>query len=205
MAKSEKKRIRRAPAEARAHVIKCAEALLIEGGAAAVQMRSVARKAGITDAGIAHHYKNREGLLNALMDHGANKVRTAIDTLVNDWVRDGTDVASLVSELGELYSSGYAELALQVYGSGWQERGEPLLEPVIEALWANNQNPATDKEEVRLCFASLHMWLALDPLFGKEFRNSAGLGGKRDRVLQEQWWIKQMNRILKKPEDFKER
>ncbi|MEP3244696.1 MAG: TetR/AcrR family transcriptional regulator [Sneathiella sp.] len=196
-----KKRIRRSPEDARAHVIQCAEKILIDGGPLAIQMRSVAREAGITDAGIAYHFTNREGLLTALMDHGSSKVRLAIDRIVEAWLAGGTDISGLISELGQMYGSGYAKLALQVQGSGWQETGEPLLRPVVEALWASNQNPSTTKEDIQICLASLHLWLALDPLFGGEFRKSVGLHPKSHRDRQAQWWIEQIKTLLVKPEN----
>lgn len=196
-----KKRIRRNPEEARTHVIQCAEKILIDGGPLAVQMRSVAREAGITDAGVAYHFTNREGLLKALMDHGANKVRLAVERIVENWLVEAADISDLISELGHMYSNGYAKLALQVQGSGWQERGAPLLEPVVEALWASNHNPSTSKEDVQVCLASLHLWLALDPLFGGEFRKSVGLHPKSRRDQQAQWWIKQIKILVLKPDE----
>ncbi len=196
MSEPSKKRIRRSPEEARAHIIDCAEALLIEGGPGAIQMRSVARAAGVTDAGIAYHFGNREGLLKALMDHGATKVRSAIERIVSDWLANGPDVAALISELGTLYAGGYSKLALQMHGVGWQEKGNPLLGPVVDALWESNQNPSTTRDDIQTCLASLHLWLAMDPLFGGEFRKSVGLHPKSHKDAQAQWWCSAMKRLL---------
>ena len=188
-------RTRRSPEEARQLVLETAEKLMTEGGLPAVQMRAVAREAGITDAGVAHHFGNRDGLLVALMGHGSAKVRTAVSEAVSDWLRTGPDIRSFVTMLREMYANGYAALALQVHGSGWEDRGPVLLKPAVDALYAQRRNPDVTKDDIRVALASLHLWLALDPLFGDAFRRSAGLAASASS-RQVDWWIQTLESRL---------
>ena len=190
------KRIRRSPADARAHILACAEKILIEQGTASVQVRAVARQAGMTDAGITHHFGNLDGLLEALMDQGAMKVRQAIGQVVGDWVNRGPDIAALVTMIDGLYRRGYAELALHVHQTGWKDRGPVLLEPLVAPLMSINKNPETRERDVRAALAAMHLWLALDPLFGDGFRRSVGLRKRVDRKIQMDWWVAALTRTL---------
>ncbi len=190
-------RVRRSPEEARALIIASAETILLREGVQAVQVRAVAREAGMTDAGITHHFGNREGLLTALLDNGARKTREAISETVQSWVEEEPDIARLVETLHDLYCGGYAALALQLYNSGWQDTGQPLLEPVVAPLMARNQNLQTSEEDLRGALASLHQWLALEPLFGSPFRRSAGLKQNSKVKLQLAWWINSIEAMLR--------
>ncbi|MEO0591799.1 MAG: helix-turn-helix domain-containing protein, partial [Pseudomonadota bacterium] len=82
MSKPNKVRVRRPPEEAKQLFLNCAESLLVDEGLTGVQMRAVARRAGVTDAAIAHHFGNRDGLLSELIDHVVSRVRQAINALV---------------------------------------------------------------------------------------------------------------------------
>lgn len=191
-----RRRIRRSPAEARAHILACAEKILIEQGTPAVQVRAVAREAGMTDAGVTHHFGNLDGLLEALMDQGAAKVRRAIGNVVEEWVQRGPDIEKLVETIGGLYQDGYAELALHLHQSGWRDRGSVLLDPLVKPLLFINENPNTTERDIRAALASMHLWLALDPLFGDGFRRSVGLRKKADRKAQMDWWVAALTRTL---------
>lgn len=192
-----RKRLRRSPAEARAHILKSAEKVLLEQGASAIKVRVVAREAGMTDAGVTHHFENRDGLLKALMDEAARKVRHAVTEVVANWLDGEPDIAALVETIGRMYRDGYADLALQLHGSGWQDRGPVLLEPVIEPLLSINQNPVTGEAELRAALGALHLWLAVDPIFGDEFRRSVGLKARSDDRAQMNWWISTLDNMLK--------
>lgn len=53
-------RVRRRPAEAMQPIRHAAEELLIEAGPRAVQVRAVAQRVAMTDAGVAHHFGSRD-------------------------------------------------------------------------------------------------------------------------------------------------
>lgn len=196
MKDQQNQRVRRSPEEARAVIIANAEKILLREGVQAVQVRAVAREAGMTDAGITHHFGNRDGLLTALLDEGARKTRDAISETVQGWVEEGPDIERLVETLHALYRGGYAALALQLHNSGWQDTGRPLLEPVVAPLMARNQNPDTTEEDLRAALASLHQWLALEPVFGSPFRRSAGLKRDTKVKLQLAWWVHSIEAML---------
>lgn len=62
-----KKRVRRRPEDAQAHILDAAEALIAKGGGpAALRLQDVARQAGVSHPSILHHFGNREGLVQAL-------------------------------------------------------------------------------------------------------------------------------------------
>ncbi len=196
MTERETQRVRRTPKEARALIIASAEKVLLREGVQAVQVRAVAREAGMTDAGITHHFGSREGLLKALLDDGAGKTRDAIRRTVANWVEEGPDIRRLVETLHDLYRSGYAALALQLYNSGWKDTGRPLLEPAVAPLMALNENPETSEDDIRAALASLHLWLAMEPLFGSPFRRSAGLKTDSKVKVQLAWWVDAINVML---------
>ncbi|QNQ10858.1 TetR/AcrR family transcriptional regulator [Sphingomonas alpina] len=194
-------RARRAPEVARAHILAAAETLLAQGGVDAVQMRAVARLAGITDAGVAHHFVDRHGLLTALIAYGGDKLRAMIDATVTDWLESEPDIGVLLAKLAGLYRQGYSGLAVALHAAGWRETGSPVLEKVVEALHAarfTSGVSAPDILHTRLVVAAFHHALATDPLFGTEFRRSAGISGSRDdgAALQLAWWISVTKRAL---------
>lgn len=194
-----KARIRRTATEAKTLILECAEHLLVSEGPAAVQMRAVARQAGLTDAGIAHHFGNREGLLTALLNYGAQKVQSEVQVIVSTWLQATPDISLLIDKLGAMYAKGYAKLALQLHSAGWQHKGSPLLEPAVQGLLSINKNPSTTESDIRLALASLHLWLALDPLFGSEFRKSTGLRSTAHKKNQSDWWEMTLRNMLQLP------
>src|SRR4051794_13755321 len=158
-------RVRRSRDEARRLILEAAERLLTEGGPAAVQVRAVAERVGMTDAGVYHHFGTRQSLLVALLRHGGRRLRQAVEEVVADWATREDDVASLVAAIAALYADGYAELAIALHAAGWSDQGEGLLEPVVQALHAARERAGHTAgiDDTRLAVAVLHQALALDP------------------------------------------
>src|SRR5690242_9389406 len=92
-------RRRRTPDAARAAILAAAEALLAEGGVEAVQVRAVARRAGMTDAGVTHHFGDRHGLLTALVEDAGRRSRAALDAVVETALSGDLNVAGLLRAL----------------------------------------------------------------------------------------------------------
>ncbi|MFI6296950.1 TetR/AcrR family transcriptional regulator [Nonomuraea sp. NPDC050790] len=183
-------RVRRKPDEAKRIILEAASELLTAGGPPAVQVRAVAARIGMTDAAVNHHFGTREQLLEALLRYGGAKLKAELHTVLSAWGEGPVDPAELVRTLFALYDRGYAALALALHQSGWRDSGSGMLEEVVDRLHAQaRQHSATppSRETIRLTVAALHQAVAMEPLFGGEFRRSAGLEARaRERTLD--WW-----------------
>ena len=197
-----KVRQRRTPEAARAHILAAAELLLAEGGVEAVQVRAVARKAGMTDAGITHHFRDREGLLTALIEDAGQRMRSTVDAIIAEWLAGDVDLKRLLTALARLYRKGYAELGVALHAAGWRERGEPIFGKVVDVIHAARlaeaKGPAPDIMDTRLAVAAFHNAIATDALFGQEFRRSAGVKASAAKGSEQQleWWIRTLQATL---------
>lgn len=199
MEQTAQRRVRRPAEESKRLILEAAAELLVAGGPQAVQVRAVAQRVGITDAGVNHHFGGRDQLLVALLRHGGRRVRRAVEAAVSGWV-DEPDVASLVAVMTAVYRDGYSELAVALHAAGWRETGSGLLEPVVEALHAARRRtqPRARLEDTRIAVAALHQALALEPAYGAAFRRSAGITGAaaRDPAAQLAWWATTLTAAL---------
>lgn len=192
------RRTRRPPEEARRLILDAAAALLAEGGVAAVQVRAVAARVGMTDAGVTHHFQSRDNLLHELLRHGGRQLTAAVQDVLSSWL--GTDLLELVESLAGLYRQGYGELAAALHAAGWRDHGSGMLDPVVDALH-RLRPPGASIEDTRLAVAALHQAVALEPLYGSAFRRSAGLTGAAasDPTAQLRWWTRQLRLALDLP------
>lgn len=185
-------RIRRSPEHSKRLILEAAEELLIEGGPGAVGVRAVADRVGMTDAGVAHHFGNRQDLLVALLRHGGRRIRAAVERVVDTWVDDQADVGALIRAIARVYDHGYAALAVSLHAAGWRDSGAGMLEPVVRTVHA--ARPRTGRNpplaDTRLAVAALHQALALDSVYGADFRRSAGISDAtaNRKGPQLAWW-----------------
>ncbi|MFB9683652.1 TetR/AcrR family transcriptional regulator [Amycolatopsis plumensis] len=192
-------RVRRPPDEARRLILDTAERLLAEGGVAAVQVRAVATRVGMTDAGVHHHFGSRDHLLEALLRHGGRKIRAGVEEVLASWLGRGADLGELVEALAAFYRGGYGELAVALHAAGWRDRGSGMLAPVVDALHALRPDAAhVPVEDTGLAVAALHQALVTEPLYGPVFRRSAGVAGRAAATSgpQLRWWTTQLSRAL---------
>lgn len=190
-------RVRRSPEESRRLILDAAATLLAEGGVAAVQVRAVAARIGMTDAGVAHHFGNRDLLLAALLRHGGRRLRTALDGVLAAWLERGADLLGLVESLAALYRHGYGELAVALHAAGWRDPGAGMLDPVVDALH-RLRPPGSSLDDTRLAVAALHQAMATEALYGEAFRRSAGLvrTAADGSAAQVRWWARQLHIVL---------
>jgi len=190
-------RTRRSPEAARRLILDAAAALLADGGVAAVQVRAVAARVGMTDAGVTHHFQSRDNLLRELLRHGGRQLRAAVREALASWLAQGADLFGLVESLAGLYRQGYGELATALHAAGWREHGSGMLNPVVEALHQFRPSAAST-EDTRLAVAALHQAMATESLYGSAFRRSAGLTGvaATDPAGQLRWWTRQLQLAL---------
>ncbi len=190
-------RTRRPPDEARRLILDEAARLLTEGGVAAVQVRAVAARVGMTDAGVSHHFGNRDKLLAELLRHGGRQLRAALQDVLAAWLDHGADLLELVESLEALYRRGYGELAVALHAAGWRDRGCGMLDNVVDAL--HKLRPSgSSVDDTRLAVAALHQAMATEALYGSAFRRSAGLVGAavNDSTTQVLWWARQLRLAL---------
>jgi AcrR family transcriptional regulator len=190
-------RTRRPPQEARRLILDAAAALLADGGVAAVQVRAVAARVGMTDTGVTHHFQSRDNLLRELLRHGGRQLRAAVRATLASWLERGADLLELVESLAGLYRQGYGELAIALHAAGWRDHGSGMLNPIVEALH-QLRPPAASLEDTRLAVAAFHQAMATEPLYGSAFRRSAGLTGDAagDPTDQLRWWTRQLQLAL---------
>lgn len=193
---------RRSPELARASILSAAEQLLVEGGVNAVQVRAVARLAGMTDAGVTHHFGDLQGLLTALIEDAGQRARAAIDEVVGEWLAGEVDVERLLRALSTPYRKGFAELAVALHAAGWRDRGKPVFGKVVEAIHAvrvaRAKTTPPELLDTQLAIAAFHQAITTDALFGEEFRRSAGLKHSAAKGAEQQldWWIRAVRRML---------
>nr|WP_225954137.1 TetR family transcriptional regulator [Kibdelosporangium phytohabitans] len=174
-------------------ILDAAAALLAEGGVAAVQVRAVAARVGMTDAGVTHHFRSRDNLLRELLRHGGRQLRAAVRDVLSSWLERDAELLELVESLASLYRRGYGELAVALHAAGWRDHGSGMLNPVVDALH-KLRPPTASIEDTRLTVAALHQAMVTEPLYGSAFRRSAGLTGTAagDPAAQVRWWTKQL-------------
>ncbi|OOK65324.1 bacterial regulatory s, tetR family protein [Mycobacterium kansasii] len=193
-------RKRRSPDEAKSLILDAAEELLIEGGTRAIEVRAVADRVGITDAGVNHHFGSREGLLVALLHHSSGRIRTAVEHAAQDWVRSGAQLPDLVDRIADVYADGYGELAMALHAAGWRDDSAGVLEPVVDVLHAARRKSGgrrPTRDDTRLAVAALHQALATEPTCGAAFRRSAGVKEpEATRRRQLLWWTETLKAVL---------
>lgn len=193
-------RKRRRPDETKSLILDAAQELLIEAGPRAVEVRAVAERVGITDAGVNHHFGSREGLLAAVLRHSSGRIRAAVEDAAQEWVRAGAQIPELVDRIAEVYADGYGELAMALHSAGWRDHSDGILEPVVDVLHAARHKSGgrrPPRDDTRLAVAALHQALATEPAYGAEFRRTAGIkepDASRRRQLR--WWTQTLTAVL---------
>lgn len=178
-------------------ILDAAASLLAEGGVAAVQVRAVAARVGMTDAGVTHHFGNREKLLTKLLRHGGRQLQAAFQEVLATWLDHGADLRELVESLENLYRHGYGELAVAMHAAGYRDTGSGMLDPVVEALH-RLRAPGSSIDDTRLAVANLHQAMATEAVYGSAFRRSAGITGTAasESTGQVLWWARQLQLAL---------
>jgi AcrR family transcriptional regulator len=62
-------------------ILQAASALFLEGGTAALSVRAIAKRAGVSTIGIYSHFEGKQGILDALYGEGFARVAEAMDVM----------------------------------------------------------------------------------------------------------------------------
>ena len=124
-------RKRVSPEESRAAAVTAARRLLIDEGAAAVTLQSVARMVGRTHANLLHHFGSAAGLQRALAEEIARTVSASIEGVIEQRRVGSATERDVVDAMFEAFrQEGAGELI------GWiaLTRQREALEPVISTI-----------------------------------------------------------------------
>ncbi len=192
---AERKRL--SPEVARQKILARAEHYLIIGGPDAVRVQVVADDLGITDAAIHYHFKNRKGLMTALLKEAGRKMQREIADIASSMTSSADMVANLATKLTDLYQRRkFGRLAIWLAAEGWESEGQGMFDPIVEKLCTEAQN-AGREADVRYSLALLNTFLIGEDLVGGAFLASVSLpGGDRKRADFRDWVVGQVSESL---------
>ena len=112
------KRRGRPSAGGREAILAAASTLLRERGVARVTSREVAALAGVSEASVFYHYKDRAGLLQAVFEHGLEPLRRLADQMSGEDMFDvlitlGTTLEQFLDEALPVLSAAQSDVALR--------------------------------------------------------------------------------------------
>jgi AcrR family transcriptional regulator len=172
---------RRTATETREAILAAADQRLRTGGPEALRLQQIAADAGVSHPLILHHFRSREGLIEALVERalkgfGSELVRS-LATPAGTTIRDGIEtVWRIVGE--ERYAQLFAWLAL----SGRTPVGRADMREFADALHAARERsdrargrPAAPLDDTRFAMALMATALFGDALLGRVVRRRLGL------------------------------
>lgn len=188
---AKKKRIRRTPEDAQAHILDAAEAILAKGGGpAALRLADVAHQAGVSHPTILHHFGSREGLVLAINKRAFEKlIGTTTEQMGSARASDEGLKATFAA-----YRDGLAQRMIWLMQSKEMPApGRPdLFEKVVESLHQLRRRFAQPGIEPDLADtrAVVHLTTIAafgDALIGPRLRN-AGPKEAEQRAAFERWY-----------------
>lgn len=126
------KRIRRAPEEARRHILEAAEASMAAAGPAGLRLQEVADAAGVSHPTILHHFESRDGLIRAVHERSLEQLR---DTLTAAFT-EADAVHGVVAATFAAFRNGLAQRMQWLLQSGTPPPGERRVEDLFEDMIA---------------------------------------------------------------------
>ena len=186
-----KKRIRRTPEDAQAHILDAAEAILAKGGGpAALRLQDVAHQEGVSHPTILHHFGSREGLVRAINKRGFEKLTGAATEQMAS-MRPGNEG---VRATFAAYREGLAQRTIWLMQSKEPPAAErpELFEKVVESFHQMRRRLAAPGVEPDLADtrAVIHLTTVAafgDALIGPRLRN-AGPKEAEQREAFERWY-----------------
>lgn len=185
---------KRQPAEqARREILEHAELLLLDHGPDALKLERIAKSMGSTHSRILHHFGSRNALLEALLDHGRQKILSSKLDAIEGLDRKPANDTELVELLADVSNQIVASdrrtripelmAALKVYGVRLDQEAEGTYDDIIAVLHllrgafaAKRGLTAPTEDDSRFLIVLAVFCLFAEGTIGDEIRNAARCG-----------------------------
>ena len=133
-------RVRRRPEEARRQILEAAERRLRSGGPEAIRLQDIARDAGMSHPTILHHFRSRDGLIEALAERVTQRLADDLLAVLRDAPPTEASALEIVERIfAALADTGHARLLAWRALCGPPRTGETraLIGRIVEAVHAH--------------------------------------------------------------------
>ena len=189
---------RRDLAETRAAILDAAEQRLIAGGPDAIRLEKIAADVGLSHPAILHHFKSREGLVQAMVLNGLRRFQSQI---LEGWPSaKEPDIEGTFARFYEIASRrGVARMlaGLILMRRDADALRPDVLRPAAERMHAGrvrraerDGTPMPELEDSMSVAAFLMIIVLGDSLFGTSTRRALGLHSKDSAQRFRRWLVK---------------
>jgi TetR/AcrR family transcriptional regulator, repressor for neighboring sulfatase len=189
---------RRDVAQTRAAILDAAERRLIAGGPDAIRLEKIAADVGVSHPAILHHFKSREGLVEAMVLNGLARFQAQV---LEGWPSaKEPDIEGTFQRFYEIASRrGVARMlaGLILMGRDSDALRPDVLRPAAERLHAGrvrraqlDGTPMPELEDSMFIATFLMIIVLGDSLFGTSTRRALGLHSKDSTQRFRRWLVK---------------
>lgn len=189
---------RRDLVKTRAAILEAAERRLIAGGPEAIRLEKIAADVGVSHPAILHHFKSREGLVEAMVLNGLSNLQ---EQVLAGWPSaKEPDIEGTFRRFYEIASQrGVARMlaGLILMRRDFAALGPDVLRPAAERLHAGRLRRALrddshlpDLEDSMFVATFLMIIVLGDSLFGTTVRRALGLHSKDGSQRFRRWLVK---------------
>jgi AcrR family transcriptional regulator len=190
-------RKRRSAAETRNAILEAAERRLLEGGPDALRLQEIAADVGISHPAILHHFGSREGLVEAMVRRGIERLQ---GQFLEGWPSaKEPDIEGVLERFYEVTSRrGMARLLawLILSGQSYRTLKPDSLKPAAARMHAGRVRRSEKEgrrlpelEETQSAATLLFILVLGDSLFGTGIRRAMGLGSDADSTRRFRRWL----------------
>jgi TetR/AcrR family transcriptional regulator, repressor for neighboring sulfatase len=204
---------RRDVAQTRAAILDAAERRLIIGGPDAIRLEKIAADAGVSHPAILHHFKSREGLVEAMVLNGLKRFQAQV---LAGWPSaKEPDIEGTFQRFYEIASQrGVARMlaGLILMHRDVAALGPDVLRPAAERLHAGRLRRA-DRDggrvpelEDSMFVATFLMIIVLgDSMFGTSVQRAIGLHSKDSAQRFRRWLVKMIDGMARRDSGTRDR
>ena len=200
----QRKRVRRTPEDARAHLLDAADEVFRTRLPDTVGLAYVARAAGVSHALITHYFGTYEGLVEAALERRVGRVREALVAAAMKGLSDQADTGSPLGQYREALASAVTDpvtvrLAVWAVLSGrssaadfFPSKGQGLR--VFADMIVAREGPAATRERVEFALVTSFSLIVTWSLGKKALL--AGMGKKPGRET-DTWFEEELGKMLR--------